>query len=131
VEGNSKINKMSMKNLSVIFTPALFHDHNQAENAGEWYSDKVLEDLILQHESLLINVVENKTDGGSIADSPTSSVLSLSCPMGVAGTQASISRCPTVLKTPANIPNSHTTTTTATTSNTNTTATTTNSNRTN
>lgn len=37
---------MSMQNISVIFTPAIFHDHNQAENVGEWCTDKVLEDLI-------------------------------------------------------------------------------------
>ncbi|KAI8382980.1 Rho GTPase activation protein [Blakeslea trispora] len=52
VQDKSHINKMTLKNLSVIFTPALFHDHNQAENAGEWYSDKVLEDLVLRHDML-------------------------------------------------------------------------------
>lgn len=51
----SQVNKMTIKNLSVIFTPALFHDHNQAETCtGEWYCDKVLEDLVLQHQTLFI-----------------------------------------------------------------------------
>lgn len=43
---------MTLKNLSVIFTPALFHDHNQAENAGEWVTDKIFEDLIFHHQNI-------------------------------------------------------------------------------
>ncbi|OBZ84182.1 Rho GTPase-activating protein 15 [Choanephora cucurbitarum] len=54
VQDKSHINKMTLKNLSVIFTPALFHDHNQAESTGEWYADKVLEDLILKHDVLFV-----------------------------------------------------------------------------
>jgi hypothetical protein len=100
-----------MKNLSFIFTPALFHDHNQTESVGEWYSDKVLEDLIVQHESLFVNV-ETKTP---VTNSPTASVLSLSFSVGER--QASIARHPTVLKAPASIPSIHTTTTTTTTTN--------------
>lgn len=138
VQGSSKINKMSMKNLSVIFTPALFHDHNQAENGGEWYCDKVLEDLILQHETLFINVDNNSSR--NITDSPTPSVLNLSFPVCInVGVQPSLSIRPTVLKAPASVPNIHTTTTTITNNNNNsaivtaTTATTatTSSNRTN
>lgn len=69
-----------MKNLSVIFTPALFHDHNQAENAGEWYADKVLEDLILHHDTLFTNAEtqSNMVEPKKAGDSPSSaSVISL------------------------------------------------------
>jgi hypothetical protein len=51
---------MTIKNLSVVFTPALFHDHNQAENNGEWYSDKVLEDLIRYHKTLFSDIEKQK-----------------------------------------------------------------------
>lgn len=64
---------MTIKNLSVIFTPALFHDHNQVENAGEWYSDIVLQDLIQQHETLFLNSKAKPI----VFDSPSASVLSL------------------------------------------------------
>ncbi|KAL0088291.1 hypothetical protein F4703DRAFT_1845368 [Phycomyces blakesleeanus] len=52
VNAYSQLNKMNLQNLSYIFTPSIFQDHNQAENAGEWYSDKVLQDLILHYETL-------------------------------------------------------------------------------
>ncbi|KAF7725431.1 hypothetical protein EC973_009605 [Apophysomyces ossiformis] len=55
VAAASQVNKMHLQNLSVIFTPAIFHDFNQAENPGEWQSDKVFEDLVLHHESLFKN----------------------------------------------------------------------------
>ncbi|KAG0173817.1 hypothetical protein DFQ30_006941 [Apophysomyces sp. BC1015] len=58
VNANCEVNKMNMQNLSVIFTPAIFHDHNKADNAGEWYSDKVLEDLIVHHATLFANIPE-------------------------------------------------------------------------
>ncbi|KAG2224373.1 hypothetical protein INT45_006773, partial [Circinella minor] len=46
-------NKMTIKNLSLMFTPAIFQDHNQAQRSpGEWYSDCVLEDLIVNCETL-------------------------------------------------------------------------------
>ena len=44
---------MTIKNLSLMFTPAIFQDHNQAQRSpGEWYSDCVLEDLIVNCETL-------------------------------------------------------------------------------
>ncbi|CEG69519.1 hypothetical protein RMATCC62417_05580 [Rhizopus microsporus] len=52
VEEKSNLNKMTIKNLSLMFTPAIFHDHNQAENNGDWYADKVLEDLIKNYKTL-------------------------------------------------------------------------------
>ncbi|KAI9029086.1 hypothetical protein CLU79DRAFT_811007 [Phycomyces nitens] len=52
VNSYSQVNKMNLQNLSYIFTPSIFQDHNQAENAGEWYSDKVLQDLILYYDTL-------------------------------------------------------------------------------
>ncbi|CEG76018.1 hypothetical protein RMATCC62417_10977 [Rhizopus microsporus] len=52
VEAKSNLNKMTIKNLSLMFTPAIFHDHNQAENNGDWYADKVLEDLIKNYKTL-------------------------------------------------------------------------------
>lgn len=104
-----------MKNLSVIFTPALFHDHNQAENNGEWYSDKVLEDLILQHETLFVNAEkqqqQQQQQQPQMISSPSASVLSLPFSVGVVDKKPSISRRPTVLKTPPSIPNFHNTTT--------------------
>ncbi|EPB89362.1 hypothetical protein HMPREF1544_03871 [Mucor circinelloides 1006PhL] len=109
VEGCSHVNKMTMKNLSVIFTPALFHDHNQAENNGEWYSDKVLEDLVLQHETLFENA-EKQQHQLHMNTSPSASVLSLPFSVGVVGRKSSITRRPTVLKTPSSIPNFHNTT---------------------
>ncbi|KAI9260653.1 hypothetical protein BDA99DRAFT_512774 [Phascolomyces articulosus] len=49
-------NKMTIKNLSLMFTPAIFQDHNQAQRSpGEWYSDCVLEDLIVNCETLFAN----------------------------------------------------------------------------
>lgn len=114
VEGCSHVNKMTMKNLSVIFTPALFHDHNQAENNGEWYSDKVLEDLILQHETLFENAErqqqQKQQQQQPMNASPSASVLSLPFSVGVVGRKTSITRRPTVLKTPSSIPNFHNTT---------------------
>jgi hypothetical protein len=46
---------MNIQNLSVIFTPAIFHDHNKGGVPGEWGSDCVLEDLIQNHETLFAN----------------------------------------------------------------------------
>ncbi|KAI8336527.1 hypothetical protein BC941DRAFT_502772 [Chlamydoabsidia padenii] len=46
----SELNKMNLQNLSYMFTPAIFHDHNQAEHPGEWRSDLVFEDLVLHHD---------------------------------------------------------------------------------
>ncbi|KAJ8653521.1 hypothetical protein O0I10_010849 [Lichtheimia ornata] len=46
-------NKMSAQNISLVFTPALFHDHNQAQRSpGEWYNDCVIEDLVMNCETL-------------------------------------------------------------------------------
>lgn len=81
VERNAKLNKMNMKNLSVIFTPALFHDHNQAENAGEWVTDKVFEDLIFHHEIVFRNaeiISSNKTEVSSQNSDSKSSVTTYS-----------------------------------------------------
>ncbi|KAK4509765.1 uncharacterized protein ATC70_007067 [Mucor velutinosus] len=118
VEGCSHVNKMTMKNLSVIFTPALFHDHNQAENSGEWYSDKVLEDLILQHDTLFENaekqqlqMEQQQHQQQPMNASPSASVLSLPFSVGVVGRKSTITRRPAVLKTPSSIPNFHNTTT--------------------
>ncbi|GAA5804389.1 hypothetical protein HPULCUR_009878 [Helicostylum pulchrum] len=90
VKDHSHINKMTIKNLSVIFTPALFHDHNQAENVGEWYCDRVLEDLICQYQVIFINaenqnriLQEQRKPFNNILDSPSASVLSL--PFSVGG----------------------------------------------
>ncbi|CAO3631470.1 unnamed protein product [Cunninghamella blakesleeana] len=52
VNANSATNKMNLQNLSVIFTPAIFHDFNQAENPGEWHADTVFEDLVTYYEPL-------------------------------------------------------------------------------
>ncbi|KAL0096339.1 hypothetical protein J3Q64DRAFT_1827403 [Phycomyces blakesleeanus] len=46
VNENSRVNKMHIQNLSVIFTPAIFKDFNQAEVPGEWANDVVFEDLV-------------------------------------------------------------------------------------
>lgn len=62
VNSKARMNKMSMQNLEVIFTPAIFHDHNQAEVPGEWCSDKVLPDLIFNHERLFARVNDNKDE---------------------------------------------------------------------
>ncbi|CEP17247.1 hypothetical protein [Parasitella parasitica] len=75
VEKYSPVNKMTLKNLSVIFTPALFHDHNQAENNGEWYSDKVLEDLVLQHETLFAEVEAQQQR--QVSSLPMANILNL------------------------------------------------------
>ncbi|KAI8974501.1 Rho GTPase activation protein [Pilobolus umbonatus] len=61
VEECSQMNKMTMSNLSVIFTPAIFHDHNQAENVNEWFSDGVLGDLIMYREYLLDDINTEST----------------------------------------------------------------------
>ncbi|CAO3594059.1 unnamed protein product [Absidia cylindrospora] len=50
VHAHSDINKMNIQNLSYMFTPAIFHDHNQAEQPGEWRSDLVFEDLVFHHD---------------------------------------------------------------------------------
>jgi hypothetical protein len=46
---------MNIQNLSVMFTPAIFQDHNKGGIPGEWGSDCVLEDLIQNHEELFAN----------------------------------------------------------------------------
>ncbi|KAJ2963259.1 hypothetical protein NQZ79_g1694 [Umbelopsis isabellina] len=56
VAANADTNKMNIQNLSLIFTPVIFHDHNQAQNPGEWFSDCVLEDLIMHQEKLFSTV---------------------------------------------------------------------------
>lgn len=44
---------MSAQNISLVFTPALFHDHNQAQRSpGEWYNDCVIEDLVMNCDTL-------------------------------------------------------------------------------
>ena len=44
---------MSAQNITLVFTPALFHDHNQAQRSpGEWYNDCVIEDLVTNCETL-------------------------------------------------------------------------------
>ncbi|RUS14635.1 hypothetical protein BC937DRAFT_93523 [Endogone sp. FLAS-F59071] len=45
VSAHADHNKMSLQNLSLIFTPAIFHDHNQ-DKPGEWHADRVLDDLV-------------------------------------------------------------------------------------
>ncbi|KAI8085113.1 uncharacterized protein BX664DRAFT_338547 [Halteromyces radiatus] len=52
VNAHSDTNKMNIQNLSYMFTPAIFHDHNQAEHPGEWRSDLMFEDLILHHDAV-------------------------------------------------------------------------------
>ncbi|KAI7869655.1 hypothetical protein BDF14DRAFT_1879828 [Spinellus fusiger] len=54
VNANSHINKMNLQNLSVIFTPAIFKDYNQAEVPGEWTTDVVFEDLVLCYEEVFM-----------------------------------------------------------------------------
>ncbi|KAM3578564.1 hypothetical protein VKS41_008949 [Umbelopsis sp. WA50703] len=55
ISSQSDINKMGIQNLSVIFTPAIFQDHNKGGAPGEWGNDCVLEDLIQNHETLFAN----------------------------------------------------------------------------
>ncbi|KAI8577153.1 hypothetical protein K450DRAFT_302122 [Umbelopsis ramanniana AG] len=55
VSSQAEINKMNIQNLSVMFTPAIFQDHNKGSLPGEWGSDCVLEDLIQNHETLFAN----------------------------------------------------------------------------
>lgn len=44
---------MTISNLSVMFTPAIFQDHNHAQRSpGDWYSDCVLQDLIENCDTL-------------------------------------------------------------------------------
>ncbi|KAI8080000.1 uncharacterized protein BX664DRAFT_342035 [Halteromyces radiatus] len=46
-------NKMTISNLSLIFTPAIFQDHNQVQvSPNEWKKDCVLEDLLVNGETL-------------------------------------------------------------------------------
>jgi hypothetical protein len=53
VNANSQVNKMSIPNLALIFTPVIFHDFNQTEEGlGEWSPDDLFEDLILHFEML-------------------------------------------------------------------------------
>ncbi|EIE88378.1 hypothetical protein RO3G_13089 [Rhizopus delemar RA 99-880] len=54
VNSNSHINKMNIQNLALIFTPVIFHDFNQIEEAttGDWSPEDLFEDLILYHEML-------------------------------------------------------------------------------
>ncbi|KAG2180105.1 hypothetical protein INT43_003893, partial [Umbelopsis isabellina] len=55
ISSQSDINKMGIQNLIVIFTPAIFQDHNKGGAPGEWGNDCVLEDLIQNHETLFAN----------------------------------------------------------------------------
>ncbi|KAI9022837.1 hypothetical protein CLU79DRAFT_750995 [Phycomyces nitens] len=52
VNENSNVNKMHIQNLSVIFTPAIFKDYNQAEVPGEWANDVVFEDLVYHYKEV-------------------------------------------------------------------------------
>jgi hypothetical protein len=46
-------NKMTVSNLSLIFTPAIFQDHNHAQmSPNEWKKDCVLNDLLINAETL-------------------------------------------------------------------------------
>lgn len=46
-------NKMTVSNLSLIFTPAIFQDHNHAQmSPNEWKKDCVLKDLLTNAETL-------------------------------------------------------------------------------
>ncbi|ORX48563.1 hypothetical protein DM01DRAFT_1385490 [Hesseltinella vesiculosa] len=57
VNAQAEVNKMNVQNLSYMFTPAIFHDHNQADSGqGEWKSDLVFQDLILNHDKVFTNV---------------------------------------------------------------------------
>ncbi|KAI9499109.1 hypothetical protein BDB00DRAFT_866603 [Zychaea mexicana] len=56
VTSYAEANKMNVQNLALIFTPAIFHDHNNAENPGEWCNDKVFSDLITHHHTLFVTV---------------------------------------------------------------------------
>ncbi|KAL4214914.1 RhoGAP-domain-containing protein [Rhizopus microsporus] len=61
VNSNNHINKMNIQNLSLIFTPVIFHDFNQADEttAGDWSPEDLFEDLILYHEVLFPVAEEN------------------------------------------------------------------------
>ncbi|KAI9243962.1 Rho GTPase activation protein [Sporodiniella umbellata] len=61
VNANNQVNKMNIQNLAVIFTPVIFHDFNQTEEAtyGDWSAEEVFEDLILYHEMLFPIAEEN------------------------------------------------------------------------
>ncbi|KAI9280629.1 hypothetical protein BY458DRAFT_499893 [Sporodiniella umbellata] len=49
-------NKMTVNNLTLIFTPAIFQDLNHAQAApGEWAKDCVLEDLIINSSDIFAN----------------------------------------------------------------------------
>ncbi|CEI99981.1 hypothetical protein RMCBS344292_14051 [Rhizopus microsporus] len=52
---------MNIQNLSLIFTPVIFHDFNQADEttAGDWSPEDLFEDLILYHEVLFPVAEEN------------------------------------------------------------------------
>lgn len=52
---------MNIQNLALIFTPVIFHDFNQTEEAtsGEWSPEDLFEDLILYHEMLFPVAEEN------------------------------------------------------------------------
>ncbi|KAI9265038.1 hypothetical protein BDA99DRAFT_507510 [Phascolomyces articulosus] len=56
VTQHAEVNKMNVQNLTMIFTPAIFHDYNNAENPGEWCNDKVFSDLITHHHTLFASV---------------------------------------------------------------------------
>lgn len=46
---------MNLQNLSVVFTPAIFQDHNHGEIPGDWRVDSVFEDLVTYHDRLFPN----------------------------------------------------------------------------
>ncbi|KAI8883097.1 RhoGAP-domain-containing protein [Backusella circina FSU 941] len=56
IANNAEKNKMTISNLTLIFTPAIFQDMNHAQIApGEWSKDCCLEDLITNYEKLFAN----------------------------------------------------------------------------
>ncbi|KAI8391109.1 uncharacterized protein BYT42DRAFT_542723 [Radiomyces spectabilis] len=73
--------QMNLQNLSVIFTPAIFHDHNQAEHPGEWQTDSVFEDLINYEDIVFanpdsqrpsVNTIQQQMQGIPSSASPSS-----------------------------------------------------------
>ena len=46
---------MTINNLTLIFTPAIFQDLNHAQSPGEWAKDCVLEDLIINADDIFAN----------------------------------------------------------------------------
>ncbi|KAG1236690.1 hypothetical protein G6F67_001812 [Rhizopus microsporus] len=56
IQSRVEKNKMTISNLTLIFTPAIFQDLNHAQSSpGEWAKDCVLEDLILNYNDIFAN----------------------------------------------------------------------------